>query len=186
MQAVNDCVKCPIWYIISKERSPKCTKCPMKSRTPVEGTLYALVSEEKKEKTPALNLQWFPCAQQPRGNYWQLTVSDWVECTHCLLCYGSARWFQGNSVNYGLAFIPSVMQATISMMFTASALVLYFYSEGLYNVNKMLTRTNFAKSVRLCIAKFTNPIWFLWNCATAPTSSESLENELSLSYVRNR
>ena len=38
----------------------------------------------------------------------------------------------------------------ISMMFTASAPVLYFYSEGLYNVNKMLTRTNFAKSVRLC------------------------------------
>ena len=29
----------------------------MKSRTPVEGTLYALVSEEKKEKAPALNLE---------------------------------------------------------------------------------------------------------------------------------
>lgn len=74
MQAVNDYVKCLIWYIIGKEWSPKCTKCPMKSRTPVEGTLYALVSEEKKEKAPALNLEPTEVPMRSTIDNWQWAI----------------------------------------------------------------------------------------------------------------
>ena len=109
---------------------------------------------KKKERLPGLNLE--PTVVHMRSTIPRrlLTIDSerlsWIRMyTHCLLCYRSAQWFRGNSVKYDLVLLPSVMQATISMMFTASAPVLYFYSEGFYNVNKMLTRTNFAKSVRL-------------------------------------
>ena len=122
--------------------------------------------KKKKERLPGLNLE--PTVVHMRSTITRrlLTIDSerlsWIRMyTHCLLCYRSAQWFRGNSVKYGLVLLPSVMQATISMMFTASAPVLYFYNEGFYNVNKMLTRTNFAKlNLFDWAAKFTNPIWF--------------------------
>lgn len=47
----------------------------MKSRTPVEGTLYALVSEEKKEKTPALNLATYSGWHALKNH--EATIGNW-------------------------------------------------------------------------------------------------------------
>ncbi|XP_068703322.1 signal peptide, CUB and EGF-like domain-containing protein 3 [Montipora foliosa] len=36
--ALKDCVKCPVGYISTEESSPNCTRCPLNSSTPMDGS----------------------------------------------------------------------------------------------------------------------------------------------------